>query len=146
MVLSTEKEQVFPNLSAAGYRVTSQETESYNCAAWAANDDSKPWWPTRISGYYWPDGLPKEATIDNFIAAYKTLGFDVCDGESLEEGYEKIAIYATADGEPTHVARQCENGKWTSKLGDWEDIEHNVLAAFDNSDYGSAVKTMKRPR
>jgi hypothetical protein len=30
------------------------------------------------------------------------------------------------DGEPTHAARQLPNGKWTSKLGRWQDIEYEL--------------------
>jgi hypothetical protein len=52
-----------------------------------------------------------------FIQAYKSLGYELCDNSELEAGFEKIAIYATSDGEPTHAARQLSVGLWTSKLG-----------------------------
>ena len=37
------------------------------------------------------------------------------------------------------------DGKWTSKLGDWEDIDHDSLAAVEGVFYGKAVSFMKRP-
>jgi len=63
----------------------------------------------------------------------------------MEEGFEKIALY-TFGGEPTHAAKQLPDGRWKSKLGDWEDIEHNTVKAVeDDSMYGEAVQYMKRP-
>ena len=43
-----------------------------------------------------------------------------------------IAIYCNFNPqlktlEVTHAARQLPSGKWTSKLGDADDIEHNTL-------------------
>ena len=42
-------------------------------------------------------------------------GFEVCEEDSIEPGHEKIALYAFV-GRFTHVARQLEDGQWTSKL------------------------------
>ena len=50
---------------------------------------------------------------------------------------------ATSDGEPTHAARQLPNGKWTSKLGRWEDIEHD-LEGLTGEMYGSVQQILKR--
>ncbi len=73
---------------------------------------------------------------------FEQLGYSVCPEAELEEGYEKIAIYALR-GEGTHAARQLENGKWTSKLGENIDIEH-TLAGLKGPHYGEVVKTLKR--
>jgi hypothetical protein len=85
-----------------------------------------------------------------FIQAYATLGYSECQENSLEAGSEKIAIYATRDIDgtlsPTHAAKQLPNGKWSSKLGIFEDIEHLALDALDGPVYGTAVCFMKRPR
>jgi|GEM_PF-3681614 len=56
------------------------------------------------------------------MQAFATLGYEVCDNVELEPGFEKIALYAGADGIPTHAARQLQAGPWTSKLGRMEDI------------------------
>ncbi|MDA2915927.1 hypothetical protein MYX64_03665 [Nitrospinae bacterium AH_259_B05_G02_I21] len=73
---------------------------------------------------------------------FEQLGYRVCPEAGLEEGYEKIAIYASRGG-ATHAARQLENGKWTSKLGENIDIEH-TLAGLEGPDYGEVVRILKR--
>lgn len=63
----------------------------------------------------------------------------------MEEKYQKIAIYNDYDNLPTHVARQLPNGKWTSKLGQDEDIEHNNLQGLTGRPgYGEVACIMKR--
>ena len=85
-----------------------------------------------------------EQTRDAFAAAFASLGYTVCQGEGLEAGYEKIALFADADGRPTHAARQLASGRWTSKLGKLEDVEHG-LRDLEGAIYGEAVLIMKRP-
>ncbi|HEX4644075.1 MAG TPA: hypothetical protein VH598_00545, partial [Verrucomicrobiae bacterium] len=47
----------------------------------------------------------------------------------------------------THAAIQTEDGKWRSKLGDFEDIEHNLLSSLEGTWYGTVTsKFLKRPR
>lgn len=62
----------------------------------------------------------------------------------MEQGYEKVALYVDHDGKPTHAARQLPTGRWTSKLGKIEDIEHE-LEGIAGSVYGSVAKILKRP-
>lgn len=67
----------------------------------------------------------------------------------LEAGIEKIAIYVDANGVPTHAARQLADGTWTSKLGEWEDIQHKTLEAMEDSrglglGYGKVKLILKR--
>ena len=131
----------FPNLSEKNYSETSPISRHYNCIAWAAGDDRHFWWPQYA---YWPTGLSSELTVDNFMAAFQTLGYEACDGPELEPGFEKIAIY-TKMGAPTHAARQLSNGYWTSKLGRNIDIEHHSLEAIEGPAYGKAFAYMKRP-
>ncbi len=64
----------------------------------------------------------------------------------MEVEYEKLAIYADADGLPKHVARQLVDGRWTSKLGGWEDIEHEALEDLDSPDYGTSKMFMRKRR
>jgi hypothetical protein len=56
------------------------------------------------------------------VAALATLGYQLCEGDALEPAFERIALFADADGRPTHAARQLPSGLWTSKLGKAEDI------------------------
>jgi hypothetical protein len=60
----------------------------------------------------------------------------------LEEGFDKVAIFANKD-RVTHMARQLRSGRWTSKLGPLEDVEHD-LHAVESKTYGRVVKILKR--
>jgi hypothetical protein len=64
----------------------------------------------------------------------------------MELGFEKLAIFADENSEPTHVARQLPSGAWSSKLGAGEDIEHSSLTALEGSVYGRVVQFLRRPR
>jgi hypothetical protein len=58
---------------------------------------------------------------------------------------EWVALFASADGNYTHAARQLPSGKWTSKLGTWEDIEHDSVEAVGGGAYGELVARLFRP-
>jgi hypothetical protein len=136
-----------PNLAGNNHVVTSPLSQRYNCIAWAAGIDGQWWWPN--GRYYWPPNVPREETVEAFIRAYGTIGYIECDNGLLEAGIEKVAIYATSDGgnlTPTHAARQLPDGRWTSKLGGFEDIEHTDLQAVNCPVYGEAVTYLSRPR
>lgn len=148
MFLEAEKEAAFPSARMEGYRVTSSETSSYNCVAWALSDKEKWWQPfPSETDQFWPESVPESYDAVDFAEMYKIVGgYQESDSIELEEGFEKIAIYADKRNEFRHVARQLENGKWTSKLGDWEDIEHNTLKALESPQYGSVKILLKRRR
>jgi hypothetical protein len=149
--LPFEKEANFPNLRRGEYEVTSKVTAEYNCIAHAAERDDRWWWPMEVAGCHWPDGLAREETLEAFIAAYSTIGYEPTadNNHGLETGRDKIAIYTDADGVPTHAARQLPDGTWTSKLGQWEDIMHQTLEAMEDSTglglaYGKVALIMVR--
>lgn len=106
------------------YVLTSPIDRKYNCIAWTFRDKTKYWWPSPF--FYWPSGVPREVTIEAFKQLYIFNGYIVCNNSNLEVGYEKVAIYAK-NTIPTHAAKQLDNGKWTSKLSDEEDVEHDSL-------------------
>ena len=138
-------ESHFPNLKAAGYRIESPQDPRYNCVAWAAGESTvfAWWWP--VGAGYWPATAPREETIEAFATAFATVGYRPCDMDvSLEDDFEKIAIYAIA-GKPKHAARQLRNGRWTSKLGREWDIEH-ALDGLEGATYGRVVLVLRRPR
>jgi hypothetical protein len=87
--------------------------------------------------------VTRAETCEAFRDAFATLGYVVCDHEQLEPGYEKIALFALA-GQPKHAARQLPGGRWVSKLGPLEDIEH-ALHDLTGMLYGSVALVMKRP-
>jgi hypothetical protein len=135
----------FPGLASSFY-ITSPKDPDYNCIAWAANNNDLWWWPDRQSTKYWPLGIERAETIDAFIKAYETIGYNVCDNGNLESGYDKIAIFVNDRNIPTHAARQLNNGHWTSKLGGWEDIEHYNVEGVAGRVYGSVGVFMKRAK
>ncbi|MFZ0661767.1 MAG: hypothetical protein WAM66_03680 [Acidobacteriaceae bacterium] len=125
-------------------------SKRYNCIAWAAGVDSKWWWPVPAQAYFWPEGVPREVTFEAFMQAYATLEYQLCLNSSLQTALEKIAIFGieAADGTrmPTHAALQLVSGKWTSKLGVFEDIQHDTEDAVNGPTYGKVVCYMSRPR
>ncbi|MGH2412920.1 MAG: DUF7689 domain-containing protein [Microcystaceae cyanobacterium] len=139
-------EKQFPKLSANEYALTSPDTIDYNCVAWAAQSNEEWWWPDPMEQEYWPDGVPREETLLAFIAAFRTIGYEICNDALLESGFQKIALYADAQNVPRHVARQLPNGEWTSKIGQYEDIQHQTLNALtgDTPAYGAVVQVMKK--
>jgi hypothetical protein len=144
--MTAHLEQVFPGLHGTGYQVTSPQVDRYNCIAWAADDTYHWWWPDepdQPDSAYWPPGVTRTVTLEAFCQAFATLGYAVCDHEWPEAGYQKIALFALA-GVPKHAARQISSGRWTSKLGPMEDIEHE-LHDLTGLAYGSVVLVMKRP-
>lgn len=136
-------EGAFPNLIHTHYEITSPATPSYNCIAWAAKDTQRWWWPGLGAPYYWPTGSPTALVVASFIQAFRGLGYEVCPSADLEEGFEKVAIYAL-NTEPKHSARQLPDGQWTSKLGGSYDIKHATLESVEGNAYGVAVEIMKR--
>ena len=93
---------------------------------------------------YWPANAPRELAIDAFVAAFVTLGYKIVSAEGAESGLEKVALFADSTGRPTHAARQLPNGRWTSKLGMSEDIEHE-LRALEGQIYGTVAAVLARP-
>lgn len=139
-------EDCFPGLRASAYQVTSPATRDYNCIAWAAGDTKRWWWPDLDPDddtMYWPANVPVEETLAAVAAAFATIGYAPWSGEEREEGFEKVALFAR-DGEPTHAARQLPSGRWTSKLGRSEDIEHD-LRAICGEVYGIVAMILRRP-
>ena len=132
-------ESWFPNLVAGEYRITSEIDYRYNCIAWAVGSTDRFWWPVR---HYWPEDLSAEETIAAFASLLRRSGYEPCSDADVEAGFEKVALFAR-DGIPTHAAKQLPHGGWTSKLGRWEDIEHE-LSMLTGSEYGEVVQVFRR--
>lgn len=139
-------EALFPGLQTSPFQLTSPASRDYNCVAWAAGDTARWWWPDPDpdnDAAFWPSNAPREESVAAFAAAFATLGYVPCSGEELEPGFEKVALFASGTS-PTHAARQLPNGRWTSKLGTREDIEHD-LYAVSGEVYGAVAMVLKRP-
>ena len=145
MTLECYKEALLPGLNRGEYWGTSPESTRYNCIAWAAGDDTDWWWPDPDTDSYWPAAAPFEETMESFRAVFEALGYRECATADLEPGFEKVAIFTKA-GLPKHAARQLPNGNWTSKLGEWQDIEHQYLNAVGSnaSIYGNVALLLSR--
>jgi len=104
--------------------------------------DSGWWWPGL--GFAWPFDQSEDESLLTFITAFNTLGFERCEDGTLEEGFEKIAVYQSRNGQVSHVARQLSSGRWTSKIGTLEDIEHSEPSELEGERYGSVTQFMRR--
>src|SRR5436309_2725662 len=117
-LMSERLEAAFPGLRTRPYKITSPADPGYNCIAWAAGSTSEWWWPLeRDRRTFWPAGASREASLSAFVAAFAELGYAGGSDESFELGFEKVALFADAEGVPTHAARQLQTGRWSSKLG-----------------------------
>ena len=146
-----------PGLEGTSFEVTSTPTAEYNCAIWAckhewALGERDVFWSHREGkGYYWPPEVERGPSVDCYMKAFETESFEACADGSLEAGTEKIAVFGDDDGF-THVARQLEDGTWTSKLGSDCDISHELQALVAkrspraNYRYGSIAGYMRRPK
>lgn len=140
----------FPNVAREGYAKTSEQSFAYNCIAWAANDQTRWWWPSGKTALgneaYWPKKVPRTRSLNAFTKLFKELGYEISrnDDGSFEPGFEKVAIYVDAGG-PTHAARQLDTGEWTHKVGANIDCSA-TLEAFAGGSYGTVVRILKRKR
>jgi hypothetical protein len=134
-------EASFPRLLPENHRLASPPTLDYNCIAWAAGDTENWWQP----GVHWPTAVPaNEYGLGVLEEAFRAMGYEPCDDARLEAGFEKVALY----GDKvlyTHAARQLPSGRWTSKLGKGEDIEHDTPDDVAGGSYGEVAMILKRP-
>ncbi|WP_147328129.1 MULTISPECIES: hypothetical protein [unclassified Duganella] len=135
----------FPLVNNNNTTITSSLTDRYNCIAWAAKDESNWWWPQPITKKnFWPAGLPRSTTVNSFVIAFQSLGYEQCTSGDLEVGFEKVALYVDSASVPTHMSRQLDSGLWTSKMGEWHDISHETPETLTGDVYGSVHLFMKR--
>lgn len=133
-----------PRLDDQGFEITSQATHDYNCVAWSVEETTQFWWPVDIGGYFWPTDAT-EPSLPDFEKVYADLGYARCEHIDHEGGADQVAIYLDPSGTPTHASRRLKNGNWTSKLGDFEDIEHNDVNGVCCATYGETVIILCRP-
>ena len=140
--MTPDLESLFPGLRGTEYRATSPADGRYNCLAWAAGDQSRWWWPDAES--YWPYKEYRWEWISCFLQAFSLLGFSECDAIH-DDGADYIALFADDDARILHAARRLPNGRWTSKLGELVDMEHD-LHALEGTQYGKVEFLLRRPR
>lgn len=130
-----------PRLDQSPFTVTSDETTDYNCVAWALGRSDV--WISPAEDYEWPTDIERGTTIDIYKELFKKYGYEICKNDSLEDGFQKVAIYFDLFNQFHHVARQLSSEIWTSKLGSNEDIEHE-LRGLEGNYYGTNKVFMKK--
>jgi hypothetical protein len=138
-------ESLFSKLKDESWGITSAADIRYNCVAWASGDTENWWQPRTLGGgSFWPHDN-HELTLDSFLETFTIQGYELCESPELERDYEKVALYADDLGVPSHVARQRDDGIWTSKLGELEDIIHTTLESLSGT-YGSVRELLRGRR
>lgn len=136
-------ERLFPNIFGR-WQNTSPFNCEYNCIGHAIQTDKYFIWPDARNLYAWPESLPRNESLDNFIEFFRRAGFSRCATTNIISGIEKIAIYAKSDL-VKHAARQLPgHDKWTSKLSDGIDIMHDTAEVLEQGTYGNIAAVMYR--
>lgn len=122
----------FPALTDVAAKKTSEPDESYNCIAWAFEDNRRFWWPSRRA--YWPVAFFGRTVKQAFDDWLLFDGWSITQDRSYSADYFKIALYEF-NGTPTHAARLLPSNLWTSKLGRSLDLAH-TLDELEGPSYG----------
>lgn len=136
-----------PNLvEGEDYQLTSGATDNYSCLAHAIHRYDRVIWPDEDETCAWPPELDRRETLVMFQKFLYLCGYRDCVDGRLQASIEKIALYVDATELVVHVARQLENGHWSSKLGSLADIEHISDQIIECASYGSVMHYMGRRR
>jgi hypothetical protein len=132
------KEAHFPQLGGNDFTFESPKDEDYNCVAWIQE--------TRDDWIQFKDANGNlDVNLNRYVEYFKELSYEISDDKILQDGIVKIAIYYDkATNEFKHVARQLSDGRWASKLGDWEDIIHLSPEVLLGKTYGNSLLLMQR--
>jgi hypothetical protein len=90
---------------------------------------------------YWPPTVRRGEDLADLIDVFGTLSYTVCENGELEENTEKVALFEQ-DNVWAHVAKQCSDGSWSSKIDYFEDVNHTIDDVV--AVYGSQPVFMKR--
>lgn len=143
------------------FRLSSPREPECSCLSYVVGDKERHWWPpgplaTRRSNLLiqlgppdvWPVDLPPDATLANVCALLSRLGFVDCeDAVAIDPKTTLVvAIFLDSGTAPAHFAQQLPNGKWLSKLGGGNDIEHRTTHSVEGGANGTLAHKMCRPR
>jgi len=134
-----------PKLIGKNYKIIESKYNlaDFNCIAYSLDffdrwcGASEKSWPYNI--------LSRSPKLENYIKYYKIFGYDVCNNDEYEVGYEKVALYIDNSNCINHASKQYYN-MWRSKLGKFFIIEHELewLTGFDADNYGNIGVILKR--
>lgn len=152
---------IFPNLGLDGsFVIKSEKTTAYNCIAWAMGFDDR--WVDHLPDNdiakkkWWPDGVARDYNPETLVAAFEKLGFEKCNDDQEEAGYDKVALYKVsplvnpitfqviANEGWSHAARVLSANIYHSKIGSSFDIYHRSGDIFNGPFYGEVFQFMKR--
>lgn len=135
--------------------VIGPESLKYNCIMYVLGGRSINVWPIderpvtfNIVGtkVFWPTDLSTDASLDNFIKFFNKFKYEVCDDDSYEKDFRKIALFCSdKTGAVTHAALMHNEDIWTSKMGYGPVIKHR-LSSLEGSVYGSVCCFMRRSK
>ena len=112
MDIRSEIESWFPNIVGKDFKIFKTNGD-FNCVAFSLDFYDKWIW---TNTEFWPyDKIPRNSGLNGFKKLYEINGYEECDDDSLETGYEKIAFYSNGRY-PMHACKQFGN-MWRSKLG-----------------------------
>jgi hypothetical protein len=137
-------ENIAPRLANEPYEITSVETDAYKLHPPLLSIVKRPSGHTPKYGCYWPPGILRNNNRGTVAKIFEIHGYRQCESSGVEPGFEKIALYEHREYGIEHVSRQLETGRWTSKIGEWEDIEHESAKSLEGDEYGSVIGYMKR--
>jgi hypothetical protein len=92
---------------------------------------------------FWPDVLPADSSLQNYIEMFKLFGFRECFHPTFDPEWTKILIYADKN-EFKSVSLIRPYGLCTTKLGSGPIITHHP-ESLTSGPYGSIVMCMMRP-
>ena len=111
---------------------TSEETDAYNCIAWAMRLPDRWIEPNEGAGTWWPihnQNIDEACSQEGLVHAFEKLGFQRCDNNHKEFFYDKVALYCQPidndrDNGWTHAARILSEEEYHSKAGESFDFHH----------------------
>jgi hypothetical protein len=133
----------FPNLKDFNV-IDGNFNPRYNCISYEFGDTTTPWWPIKShKNEYWPTNISQGLYINSFNDLFKLYNYVSCkNDDSFDINHTKIALFSK-NGIPTHACKQKDSISWTSKLGDFQVIEHN-LYEIQGETYGYILEIFKK--
>jgi hypothetical protein len=89
MDIRSEIESWFPNIVGKKFKIF-KSNEKFNCVAYSLDFYDDWIWTNEKT---WPyDKIPRNSGLNGFKQLYKLNGYEECDNDKFEKGYEKMSI------------------------------------------------------
>lgn len=141
--------RAFPALQHdVNFKILSEQTNRYNCIAWAMGYTDRWVDHLKIVGHWWPSGVIRSQTSKALIDAFKAVGFIMADDYNPEINFRKVILYKNFETDTwTHASLVVTDKIEHSKFGpQWNgQHSHSVLNSDTDQSYGQSFAYMKRP-